>query len=67
MGQDSHMKKKVMVMVEIEMEGELLDRKLMTRVISRISKWFRWKYMGETTDTYIVSRVSFSDNFFEIE
>ncbi len=61
------MKKKVMVMVEIEMEGELLDRKLMTRVISRISKWFRWKYRGETTDTYIVSRVSFSDNFFEIE
>ena len=61
------MKKKVMVMVEIEMEGELLDRKLMTRVISRISKWFRCKYSGETTDTYIVSRVSFSDNFFEIE
>ena len=61
------MKKKVMVMVEIEMEGELLDRKLMTRVISRISKWFRWKYRGENTDTYIVSRVSFSDNFFEIE
>ena len=67
MGQDSHMKKKVMVMVEIEMEGELLDRKLMTRVISRISKWFMLKYRGEATDTYIVSRVSFSDNFFEIE
>lgn len=67
MGQDSHMKKKVVVMVEIEMEGDSLDRKLMSRIIKRISKWFRWRYRGENTDTYIVSRVSFSDNFFEIE
>lgn len=61
------MKKKVMVMVEIEMEGESLNRKLMTLIIKKIGKWFRWKYRGESTDTYIVSRVSFSDNFFEIE
>ena len=56
-----------MVMVEIEMEGDSLDRRLMSRIIKRISKWFRWKYRGENNDTYIVSRVSFSDNFFEIE
>jgi len=61
------MKKKVMVMVEIEMEGDSLDRRLMSRIIKRISKWFRWKYRGENNDTYIVSRGSFSDNFFEIE
>ena len=40
MGQDSHMKKKVMIMVEIEMEGDSLDRKVMTLIIKRISqKW----------------------------
>ena len=54
-------------MVEIEMEGDHLDRKVMSRIIKRIGKWFRWKYRGEETDSYIVSRVSFSDNFFEVE
>lgn len=61
------MNKKVMIMVEIEMEGDDLNRKVMSRIIKRISKWFRWKYRGEETDSYIVSRVSFSDNFFEVE
>ncbi len=61
------MKKKVMVMVEIEIEGDCLDRKLMSRIIKRIGKWFRWKYRCEEGDSYIVSRVQFSDNFFEIE
>ena len=60
------MKKTIIVMATIEIEGDHLNEGFIQKILNRINRWFRWSHRLEA-DNYIVAKVDFSDNFVEID
>jgi len=60
------MKKTIMVMATITIEGDDLNAGFLKRILQKIRKWFKYQHRLES-DTYIVANVEFSDSYIEIE
>jgi hypothetical protein len=60
------MKKTIMVMATITIEGDDLNTGFLKRIVQKIGKWFRYKHRLES-DNYIVAKVEFSDSYIEID
>lgn len=60
------MKKTIMVMATITIEGDHLNSGFIKRILQRISRWFRYKYNLQG-DNFIVANVELSTNYVEIK
>jgi len=60
------MKKKILVMATITIEGENLTKNFISIILAKIKKFFSYKYRYEKSSVQIV-KFELSDNFVEIE
>ena len=60
------MKKTIMVMATIKVEGDDLPNNLIKAILYKIKKWFKYRYKQES-DNYIVVNVELSDDYITIE
>ena len=60
------MKKKIMVMATITIDGENVSLSVVKTLLSKIKKYFRYKYKLSNDDAEIVS-IELSDNFIELQ
>jgi hypothetical protein len=59
------MKKQILVMATITIEGENLNHTFISSILSRIKKYFLYKFNYEKKDFTII-KVEISDNFVEL-
>ena len=60
------MKKTVMVMATIKIEGDDLSSSFIKAILYKIKKWFRYSHKQES-DKHIVVSVELSDDFITLE
>jgi hypothetical protein len=60
------MKKKILVMATITIEGENITKNFIRILLNKIKKFFSYKYRYEKSSVQII-KFELSDNFVEIE
>lgn len=59
------MKKTIIVMATVVIEGDDVDRGLIGNVLDKLRHWYRWKHKMEGDD-YAVVRVELSQDYAEL-
>jgi len=60
------MKKTIVVMATIKVEGDNLSTNFIKAILYKIKKWFKYRYKQES-DSHIVVSVELSDDYITIE
>lgn len=60
------MKKKIMVMATITIEGDNLNKSIISMILSKIKKYFTYKFKFKNSNAEIVY-FELTDNFIEIQ